>query len=183
MTDTPIRTRTPQRAAQSFAVAISPMRVEDVQHVSRLERRCYAIPWNSSAYITEIGNPSAYYTVARTDDGSIVGYAGMWVIMGEAHVTTIAVDPDARGRKVGERLLLNLLEYGMTHRAHRATLEVREHNVAAHRLYLKYGFVDVAMRKRYYSDNGENAIIMWVNNLFDPAYQALLDERREELRG
>lgn len=181
MTDSPSTNPSSPRKSAVLPITISRMALEDVQHVSRLERKCYAIPWSSSAYVTEIGNPSAYYTVARTESGTIVGYAGMWVIMGEAHVTTIAVDPEYRGRKIGERLLLDLLDFGMAHRAYRATLEVREHNPAAYNMYIKYGFSPVAMRKRYYSDNGENAIIMWVNELFAPQYQALLRSRRSEL--
>lgn len=155
-------------------VFLSVMRLEDIQHVSRLERRCYTLPWSSSAYVTEVGNPSAHYVVAKDETGTLLGYAGMWVIMDELHVTTIAVDPAQRGRRIGERLLLNLIEESIPRGAERATLEVRERNVAAHSLYLKYGFEDVAVRKNYYSDNNENAIIMWANNLLSPEYQAML---------
>lgn len=162
-------------------VEIRPMRLEDIEHVSRLERRCYALPWSSSAYVTEVGNPSAYYIVAVEADGTIVGYAGMWVIMDELHLTTIAVDPAQRGRKIGERLLFDLIEYGTQHGGDRATLEVRERNTVAHNLYLKYAFEDVAVRKNYYSDNGENAIIMWANDLRSDAYQAMLNDYRARL--
>lgn len=160
---------------------IARMRAEDVEHVSRLERRCYALPWSSSAYVTEIGNPNAYYTVARDADDLVVGYAGMWVVMDELHITTIAVDPSCQGRKIGERLLIDLIEEGVSRGALRATLEVREHNKAAHNLYLKYAFGDVAVRKKYYCDNNENAVIMWANNLTAPEYQAMLHEHKERL--
>ena len=163
------------------AVILRPMRLDDIQHVSRLERRCYSLPWSSSAYVTEVGNPSAYYTVATELDGTVVGYAGMWVNMGEAHITTIAVDPLQRGRKIGERLLLDLLEEGMARGADHSTLEVRERNQVAHNLYRKYGFEDVAIRKNYYSDNGENARIMWANDLKSPAYQAMLRDHKARL--
>lgn len=165
------------------ATRIARMKVEDVEHVSRLERRCYALPWSSSAYVTEIGNPNAYYVVAKDERDTVVGYAGMWVIMDELHITTIAVDPVQRGRKIGERLLLDLLDEGMSRGGNRATLEVREHNIVAHNLYLKYAFEDVAVRKRYYSDNNENAIIMWANNLTSPEYQAMLHDHRLRLNG
>ena len=163
------------------AVTIRRMRLEDIEHVSRLERRCYTLPWSSSAYVTEVGNPNAYYTVALDEEGTVIGYAGMWVIMDELHITTIAVDSVVRGRKIGERLLLDLIEEGMERGADRATLEVRQNNTVAHNLYLKYGFEDVAVRKNYYSDNGENAIIMWANNLFSPEYQALLRDHKHRL--
>ena len=160
---------------------LSVMRLEDIEHVSRLERRCYTLPWSSSAYVTEVGNTSAHYVVAKDETGTLLGYAGMWVIMDELHVTTIAVDPAQRGRRIGERLLINLIEESIPRGAARATLEVREGNVAAHSLYLKYGFEDVAVRKNYYSDNNENAIIMWANHLLSPEYQAMLDEYKRLL--
>lgn len=163
------------------AVLIRRMRVDDIEHVSRLERRCYTLPWSSSAYVTEIGNPSAYYTVAAETDGTIIGYAGMWVVADELHITTIAVDPTHRGRRIGERLLLDLIEEGIARGAKNATLEVRERNSVAHNLYLKYGFEDVAVRKNYYSDNGENAVIMWANDISLPAYQAMLQDHRVRL--
>ncbi len=165
----------------SSRIVLSVMRLEDIEHVSRLERRCYTLPWSSSAYVTEVGNPSAHYVVAKDEAGTLLGYAGMWVVMDELHVTTIAVDPAQRGRRIGERLLLNLIEESIPRGAERATLEVRERNVAAHSLYLKYGFEDVAVRKNYYSDNNENAIIMWANNLLSPEYQAMLDEYKRLL--
>ena len=163
------------------ALFLGPMRLEDIEHVSRLERRCYTLPWSSSAYVTEVGNPNAYYITAKDAEGTIVGYAGMWVIMDEIHITTIAVDPERRGLKIGERLLLDIIEEGLSRRAARSTLEVRERNTVAHNLYLKYGFEDVAVRKNYYSDNGENAIIMWANNMTSPEYQAMLRDHKQRL--
>jgi ribosomal-protein-alanine N-acetyltransferase len=171
----------PQTEFAPLTITVSRMQMADIPHVSYLERRCYALPWNSSAYATEIGNSIAYYTVAKDRDGIVVGFAGMWVVMDEIHITTLAVDPDVRGKSVGERLLLDMLEAGMERGAHRATLEVREHNLAAHNLYLKYGFEDVAIRKKYYSDNGENAVIMWANDLFSPQYQEMLKQYRARL--
>lgn len=162
-------------------VTIRTMRLDDIEYVSRLERRCYTLPWSSSAYVTEVGNSNAYYTVATLPGGTIVGYCGMWVIMDELHMTTIAVDPAVRGLKIGERLLLDLIQEGIRRGAERATLEVRERNTVAHNLYVKYGFEDVAVRKNYYSDNGENAIIMWANDLILPPYQAMLRDYEARL--
>ncbi|MGI4790849.1 MAG: ribosomal protein S18-alanine N-acetyltransferase [Janthinobacterium lividum] len=165
----------------SLKVTIRAMRIDDIEYVSRLERRCYTLPWSSSAYVTEVGNSNAYYTVAVLPDGTIVGYCGMWVIMDELHMTTIAVDPSVRGLKIGERLLHDMIEEGIKRGAERATLEVRERNTVAHNLYVKYGFEDVAVRKNYYSDNGENAIIMWANDLILPPYQAMLQDYQARL--
>lgn len=183
MIETPVYNEDASDSAWPSFIRIAPMRLEDIEHVSRLERRCYTLPWSSSAYATEVGNSNAYYTVAKDENGVVVGYAGMWVIMDEIHITTIAVDPSQRGRKIGERLLLDILEEGMARGAERATLEVRERNTAAHNLYLKYGFEDVAIRKNYYSDNHENAIIMWANNMLSPEYQAMLHDHKQRLAG
>ena len=174
-------TPTTSQAPHSASIIIRQMRLEDIEYVSRLERRCYTLPWSSSAYVTEVGNSNAYYTVATLPDSTIVGYCGMWVIMDELHMTTIAVDPTVRGLKIGERLLLDLIQEGIRRGAERATLEVRERNAIAHNLYVKYGFEDVAVRKNYYSDNGENAIIMWANDLTLPPYQAMLRDYEARL--
>jgi len=95
----------------------------------------------------------------------VVGYGGLWVIMDEAHITTIAVESNLRGRKIGERLLAEMLAAALKQGATRATLEVRETNEVAKRLYEKYGFTWVAIRRGYYSDNNENADILWVNDM------------------
>jgi len=165
----------------SANVMVRLMRVDDIEHVSRLERRCYTLPWSSSAYVTEIGNPSAYYTVASELDGTIIGYAGMWVVADELHITTIAVDTIHRGRRIGELLLMDLIEDGISRGAKHATLEVRERNTVARNLYVKYGFEDVAVRKNYYNDNGENALIMWANDIYTAAYQAMLRDHKARL--
>src|SRR5579884_3755981 len=83
-------------------VRVTAMRLSDIEAVSRLERRSYTLPWSSSAYVTEINNPNAHYLVAKTEDEALAGYGGIWVIMDEMHITTLAVDPDVRGQKVGE---------------------------------------------------------------------------------
>src|SRR5439155_3578881 len=108
-------------------VFIEPMGHADVDAVSAIERRSYAIPWHENAYHTELSNRSAVYFVARLD-GKVVGYGGMWVIMDEAHITTLAVDPAYQGRKIGERILIVLMEEAVLQGASRATLEVRERN-------------------------------------------------------
>ena len=145
-------------------IVVRPMRGSDIESVSRIERSSFPTPWNTQAYVTEIANPSACYLVAVLGD-RVVGYGGTWVIMDEAHITTIAVDPAYRGRMIGDRLLAELLAAGQKKGATRATLEVRESNEVAQRLYDKYGFAWVALRKGYYSDNNENAIIMWIDDM------------------
>jgi [ribosomal protein S18]-alanine N-acetyltransferase len=161
-------------------VSIEPMRRTDLDAVHRIDRHCYPSPWLSSAYQTELTNPSACYLVARLS-GSVVGYGGQWVIGDEAHITTLAVDPVYQGRKIGERLLLAMMEEAILRAATHTTLEVRESNRIARNLYRKYGFHEAAIRKNYYTDNGENAVVMWATEIDTPAYEKLLRELRQQL--
>ena len=150
-------------------VDIRRMQPGDVPAIMVIERQSFSAPWRESSYLTELTNRSAHYLVACI--GSvIVGYGGQWVIMDEAHITTIAVDPMHRGEKIGEQLLIALLELAAQHKARRASLEVRESNLVAQNLYRKYGFETAAVRKGYYSDNREDALVMWVENVSGEEY-------------
>lgn len=168
-------------------VSIERMRLSDLDDVMRIERQCYPTPWQEDTFRYEIvGNPQAYYVVAhlhRTQGTTAVGYAGMWLVAGEAHITTVAVDPLYRGLKIGERLLVDLLDAAMRRGAFSATLEVREGNLVAQRLYIKYCFDAVGMRRGYYSDTGENAILMWIEDLADPHFLRVFHENRRKLEG
>lgn len=161
-------------------VSVEPMRRADLDTVARIDRRCFPTPWLSSAYLTELSNRSACYLVARLGS-EVVGYGGHWVIMDEAHITTLAVDPNHQGKKIGERLLLALLEEAILQGATHVTLEVRESNRAAQSLYRKYGFRETALRKNYYTDNGENAIVMWADEIRTAAYRERLRALRMQL--
>lgn len=141
------------------------MTLDDLRAVHAIERASFSVPWPDDAYRNELlTNRLASYVVARAGD-VVVGFAGLWVMVDEAHVTTFAVDPGWRRRGVGERLLLALLDIAATRRAREATLEVRLSNMPARRLYEKYGFRPVGIRPRYYSDNGEDALIMTTDPL------------------
>jgi ribosomal-protein-alanine N-acetyltransferase len=148
-----------------------------------IERECFPTPWHESAYLTELVNRSAFYVVA-CKDSEIVGYAGMWIIMDEAHITTLGVARDSRGEKIGERLLIALLDEAITRSARRATLEVRQSNSVAQNLYRKYEFVPAAIRRGYYTDNHENAVVMWIDNMTTSAwlkkYRALKQQLAED---
>lgn len=111
----------------------------------------------------------------------IVGFAGMWIVMDEAHITTIGVLPEYRGNGLGELLLVTLCTAAMRHGAEWVTLEVRVSNDSAQALYRKYGFTQQGVRRRYYSDNGEDAYIMWSPPLREPEYVRRFQELREAL--
>ncbi len=147
---------------QITRVRIDAMTLQDLPRVREIEQDAFAVPWPKDAYRAELEeNQVACYLVARDGADEVVGFAGMWVIFDEAHVTTIAVDRRRRGERIGERLLLALIDHALGRGARWMTLEVRPSNDVALALYRKFGFREVALRKRYYSDNGEDALIMW----------------------
>jgi ribosomal-protein-alanine N-acetyltransferase len=152
------------------------MQLEDVPEVMAVDRLCFPTPWSEISYRSEIGNNAAYYLVARLG-GRLIGFGGAWLVMDEAHVTTLGVEPTFRGRKIGERILAAILVEARERGVRRASLEVRESNGAAVRLYEKYGFVPVARRRGYYTDNGEDAIVMWIEDMARATHQDLLRER------
>ena len=153
----------------------------DITAVLRIEALSFASSWPQNAFVNEIrDNKLAHYFVGRLA-GRIVAYGGIWVILEDSHVTTIAVHPTLRGKKLGEELLLHLLREAVGNGASWITLEVRESNDVAQKLYRKYGFTVVSTRRGYYSDNNENALVMWAGNLKGPLYGARLQVLRDTL--
>lgn len=163
---------------QLIRVTVEPMTSAHISRILEIERESFRTPWPRDAYVHELNeNRLATYFVAK-DGEQIVGYCGMWVIFDEAHITTIAVDPQYRGMHVGERLVVGLIDAALARGARWMTLEVRRSNLAAQQLYKKYGFREIGMRKGYYSDNREDAIIMWTGSLLDPSFKDRLKELR-----
>lgn len=161
-------------------ISVEPMLSTDLEFVHRIDRRCFPLSWQEGTFLTELGNRYAFYFVARLDS-KVVGFCGAWVIAHEAHITTLAVDPDYQGEGIGERLLVALLEECLLLSASYATLEVRESNQAAQNLYAKYGFVNTALRRNYYKENGENAIVMWALAVNAREFREMLIERKGRL--
>ena len=162
-------------------LTIRPMGITDLEAVQRIERASFTTPWPPQAYRQELEtNRLAHYLVGQLGD-EVVAYGGIWLMVDEAHVTTFAVHPRYRRRRIGERLLLAMIEVSADRQAREATLEVRLSNIAARRLYEKYGFRPVGLRPRYYSDDGEDALIMWSDRIDDPAFTARFAELRVKL--
>jgi len=160
---------------------IRPMTFDDLPAVHLIERASFTTPWPPHAYRQELAtNRLAHYLVA-VRQGEIVAYGGVWVMVDEAHVTTFAVHPRYRRQGIGERLLLALLDLSIERHAREATLEVRLSNLPARRLYEKYGFRPVGIRPRYYSDNGEDGLIMTTEPLVDPEMQTRIARLRAAL--
>jgi ribosomal-protein-alanine N-acetyltransferase len=168
-------------ARPPVALRIAPMTLDDVPAVQAIERASFTTPWPDEAYRSEIqSNRLATYIVARLGD-DLVGFGGLWIMVDEAHITTFAVHPAWRRRGIGERLLMALLDVALAQRAREATLEGRLSNLPARRLYEKYGFRPVGVRARYYSDDGEDALIMTTEALSSEAMEARLARLRAAL--
>ena len=159
---------------------IRSMSRDDVPAVAAIDRLCFACHWSEYTFQAEITNTVGYYRVAELD-GRIVGYVGSHMILDEAHITTFGVQPELRRQGIGERLLADVLRQALRSGCRRVTLEVRAGSAGAQALYRKYGFLPVSRRRRYYPDNDEDAIVMWIEdtsrlgwwNLFEVRLAAL----------
>ncbi|HEX9061842.1 MAG TPA: ribosomal protein S18-alanine N-acetyltransferase [Clostridia bacterium] len=136
------------------------MTTEHIDDVLIVERLSFRIPWSKASFIDELKNGLSVYIIARVN-GKIAGYAGMWKVVDEGHITNIAVHPEYRRNGIGSALLEKLIEFSVSQNIKRMTLEVRKSNMYARKLYEKYGFLDGGFRKAYYADNNEDAVIMW----------------------
>ena len=138
---------------------IVPMDRSHVPQVAALEKACFSAPWSEASLANVLFDPQASFIVAEAEDGCILGYAGLHVIVDEGYIDNIAVEEDARGHGVGSALLDVFCRFGQAHLAF-LTLEVRESNEAAIGLYQKYGFEEVGRRKDYYQSPKEDALLM-----------------------
>lgn len=142
-------------------VPIEDKYIEGILNVSMLS---FPITWSKDSFERELTNKYARYMVAVKDD-VVVGFAGMWIIIDEAHITNIAVHPEYRGFGIGNMLMDSLLSICKLENVTAITLEVRVSNQRAINLYKKFGFVEEGIRKEYYEDNKDDALIMWKRNL------------------
>jgi [ribosomal protein S18]-alanine N-acetyltransferase len=152
------------------------MRRRHLRSVLKIEAQVYPRPWSLPLFMSELNlrNSRAYY-VARVG-GNVVGYAGLMLIGEDAHVTTIAVDPAWHRHKIGSRLLLNLAREAAARGAAQLTLEVRVSNSGAQAMYRKFGFRPAGVRKNYYVETNEDALVMWADDIASSAYAATLNE-------
>ena len=137
------------------------MTADDIDGVYEVELSAFEDPWSYSALRGELKNKLSRYIVAEDDDGRIVCYVGAWYILDEAHITNVAVHKEFRGKKIGNGLIEALIAMCDKDKIASITLEVRAGNFVAQGLYKKYGFLAGGVRKEYYSNNREDAIIMW----------------------
>ena len=144
------------------------MTLSDLEQVYQIECKCFSQPWSMESLIGELTRNSdiAYYVVADCD-GTIAGYAGIWITLDEAHMTNIAVDEQFRRRGIARNIILTMMREAVSRGANNMTLEVREFNYRAQALYASLDFKKAGVRKRYYSDTGENAFILWNYSIED----------------
>jgi [ribosomal protein S18]-alanine N-acetyltransferase len=156
-------------------VVLAPMRRRHVRSVVRIEEQVYPRPWSAGLFLSELGQrDQRTYLVAKVD-GRVVGYGGVMYVLPDAHVTTLAVDPVWHRNAIGTRLLVALSRAAVAKGASALTLEVRSSNVAAQELYRRFGFAPAGVRKGYYGDTGEDALVMWAHDTDSPAFGERLD--------
>src|ERR1700730_5364565 len=155
-------------------VQLVPMRRRHLRSVLRIEAQVYPRPWSLPLFMSELNlrGVRAYY-VARVD-GAVVGYSGLMLAGDDAHVTTIAVDPAWHRHKIGSRLMLNLARVAVARAAKHLTLEVRVSNTGAQAMYRAFGFRPAGVRKNYYVETNEDALVMWADDIHLPDYQGRL---------
>ncbi|WP_426574156.1 ribosomal protein S18-alanine N-acetyltransferase [Aquihabitans sp. McL0605] len=154
-------------------VIVAPMRRRHLPDVLAIEAQVYPRPWSSRLFEDELERTNRVYLVARLGP-TVVGYAGLLMIADDGHVATIAVDPSWQRRGLARTLLVELVRGAMALGANQLTLEVRMSNKGAQELYRSLGFAPAGARKAYYSDNGEDALVMWAHDIATPEYEARL---------
>lgn len=155
-------------------VVIGPMKRRHLRGVLRIEQQVYPRPWSMGLFMSELAaGPTRVYVTARIGS-SLVGYGGLMLVAEDGHITTLAVDPAWHRHRIGTRLLHTLTEAAIDRGAKNLTLEVRVGNDAAQGLYRAFGFAPAGIRKGYYAESNEDALIMWANDVDTEAHAARL---------
>jgi [ribosomal protein S18]-alanine N-acetyltransferase len=139
------------------------MTLDDIDDVLKIEHASFTIPWSRESFYNELVHNNYSNYIIMEWNGQVIGYCGMWLVIDEAHITNVAVLPEFRGKKLGEALMRKAMETAKELGAKTMTLEVRVSNHVAQSLYRKLGFLNGGIRKQYYTDNQEDALVMWVN--------------------
>ena len=160
-------------------ISIRQMNADDIPGVYQLECATFPQPWSEGAFRDELNQAGRSYVVALDEAGEVAGYAGLLQVADEAHVTTIAVASEARGRGLATRLMLQLIDGALEHGARHLTLEVRASNRLAQELYRGFGMAPVGVRKSYYGD--EDALIMWAHDIDQTDFSGRLEAIRSRL--
>ena len=156
-------------------VSIRKMEKTDIDEIYEIEKSAYGEHhWSKESFLNEIDNDITNYIVAiNPETKKIMGYLGSWLIIDECHITNVAVDPDFRRLRIARQLLKNLIDTCYEKMIKYITLEVRVSNIAAINLYEKFGFKSIGVRKKYYQDNNEDALIMFTENIWHEKFKTL----------
>lgn len=172
----------PSHAEIARAITIEPMRRRHIRQVVAIEEACYPRPWSSALFLSEIAQRSSRRYAVATVGPLVVGFAGMMLVVDEGHITNVAVDPPWWGRGIAAWLLLDLARASPGQGIVHLTLEVRVGNDRAQALYRQFGFAPVGLRRGYYAETGEDAVIMWARDIDQPDYSRRLDAIEARLR-
>lgn len=142
---------------------IRPMQESDLPKILEIEHACFPSPWAPQSFVSELRDNEYARYFCLEHEGKIIGYMGLWFILEEGHITNVAIAPEYQGIGRGEFLMRSVIDLMVKEGMERMTLEVRASNMAAQRLYGRIGFVTAGLRKGYYSDNREDALIMWLD--------------------
>jgi [ribosomal protein S18]-alanine N-acetyltransferase len=156
------------------AITIAPMRHWHLRDVHSIDAKVYPRPWSLALWRQEIAMLDTRHYIVAEDDGCVVGHAGIMYVMNEGHVTTVAVDPQWQGRRIATRLMSALCHHARTRKTSALTLEVRVSNERAISLYRRFGFAPAGVRKNYYAEINEDALVMWAHDIDQPAFVARL---------
>lgn len=157
-------------AVETAPLVVTPMRRRHLRQVLRIDHAVYPRPWTLGLYLGELATTTGRSYLVIREGAQVVAYGGIMVIEGDAHVTTIAVAPTHQRQGLATRLLVVLLRDAVALGAHRATLEVRASNKGAQALYSRFGFAPAGVRRGYYVDNREDAVIMWAHDVDGRSY-------------
>lgn len=161
---------------------IEKLSLSHLDDIMEIEEKCYGLHhWSRNSFVGELDNSCARYLVAVNENGKVVGYMGIWKIFDEAHITNLAVHPDYQGKGLAHFLILSSLDVCYEEKIKFMTLEVRKTNERAKKVYDSFGFKSLGIRKKYYQDNGEDAIIMWTENIFSERYKEIYKENKKYL--
>lgn len=161
--------------AEAPEIEITRMRRRHLRGIMIIERQVYPRPWSPSLFVSEMTSGRSRAYLVALDGRAVVGYGGLVSYGEEAHVTTIAVDPEHQRRKIGTRLLYELIIQAQAMGAQAVSLEVRVTNWGAQRMYARFGFRPVGVRKNYYQETNEDAVVMWTEDILAAEYGRLLE--------
>lgn len=163
------------------SIEIRKLTLDDLDEVMEIEPVAFGSHhWSRQSFVNELSNSMGmYYAAVDPQSNELLGYSGFWLIGEEAHITTLAVHPEFRRKHLGELMLINDILEARQNGARWVTLEVRVSNEAAQKLYYKFGFKNLGIRRNYYQDNDEDALVLWTENITIPEFDKILNERIE----